>query len=408
MRFQCELSMRFKARLCVAAVVSFFVLGSVCLAQRSVTFRTSLEITGMYEVNPLLFSDSEKESKDYVKDAYEVRYSPGIGVDYAADIGEFHLTYDPYLTTYYPSGHERYSIKTQTGQLSGQLYFTDKLSLILSDQLSDSVVGAARQSDQPGLGARYTENGTQERVRYAPGTRLVLTLGHGSDGIWYRRAEDKSQDREENFALGSAGYKLREWTEVGVTGDWGLIDYKTPDRYDDRYQYSARGYIQQRLEAIDADARAEAGFMTTEYKDKGQLRGIATRSTGFDGSLSVARNLGEDTRAEVAASSGYVPSDVLAGDFYQSRAVRASVRHVFLDRFEAMFEGRAESRRYVEESARRDYAYGVSATGGYKIFKWLSLRAGYSFAKVDSKLETYEYDNHEVHISLYFEDSFSR
>jgi hypothetical protein len=103
-----------------------------------------------------------------------------------------------------------------------------------------------------------------------------------------------------------------------------------------------------------------------------------------------------------------MPSDVWAGQFYENRGVRASVRHLFLDRVEAMFDGRAEARRYVEESARKDYVYGVSATGGYKLFKWLSLRVGYSFAKVDSKLETYEYDNHVVHASLYFEHSFSR
>lgn len=398
-----------KARFYVAAAASFFILSSVCLAQRSVSLKTSLEITGMYERNPSLFSDSEKESKDYVKDAYEVRYSPAVGVDYEADIGDFHLRYDPYYTTYYPSGRRHYSLKTQAGQLSARLYFTDKLSLILSDQLSDSAVGAWRPSDQPGLDRRYTENKTEERVQYAaPGTRLVLTLGHRSAVVSNRRAEDKLLDREENFALGSAGYRIREWTEVGLTGDWGLIDYETPDRYDDRYQYSMRGYVQQRLAVIDADARVEAGLVTTEYKDKGELEGIPARRTGFDGSLSVTRDLGEDTRAQVTASSAYMPSDVWAGEFYRSTGIKASVRHLFLDRVEAMFEGRAESRKYVEESARKDYAYGVSATGGYKIFTWLSLRVGYSFAKVDSKLETYEYDNHVVHASLYFEHSFSR
>jgi len=294
--------------------------------------------------------------------------------------------------------------------LSAQLYFTDKLSLILSDGLTDSVVGAEAWSDDPDLDRHYTENSIEERIRYTPGARLVLTVGHRSEGIWHRREKDKFGDREENFALGSVGYTLGRATEVGVTFDWGLIDCKTLDRYDDRYEYSVRGYVEQRLNGIDTDVRIEGGVETTEYKHKDELEDVRARSSSFSGSLSVRRDLGEDTRAEVVASSSYESSDVWAGEFYKNTSIRASVRHVFFDRVEARFEGTAGRRRYEEESARRDYTYQVSATVGYKLFTWLSLRTGYTFAKVDSTMQTYEYENQQpvVEASLNLGYSYSR
>lgn len=399
-----------RARFSVAMVLSFFIFSSLCLAQGSISFKTNLEITGKYERNPFLVSDEAKEDEDYVKEAYVVQYSPMISVGYTADFGDFDLSYTPYYKTYYTSGRERHSSTAGTGDLSAQLYFTDKLSLILHDGLADSVVGADTWSDDPNLDRRYTENSTEERIRYTPGARLVLTFGHRSEGIWHRRVGDKSGDREENVALGSVGYTLGRTTEVGVTGDWGLIDCKTPDRYDDRYEYSVRGYVEQRLDGIDTDVRAEGGVETTEYKRKGELEDARARRSSFSGSLSVRRVLGEDTHAEVVASSAYESSDVWAGEFYKSTSIRASVRHVFLDRVEAMFEGTAGRRRYTEEGARRDYTYRVSAMAGYKLFKWLSLRAGYTFTKVDSTMQTYEYENQQpvVEASLNLGYSYSR
>jgi len=399
-----------RARLSIAIALLFFALSSVCAAQGSISFKTSLEISGRYERNPWLVSDIEKEGEDYVKEAYVVQYSPGIGVDYAADFGDFGLAYKPYYETYYGSGRKRRSSMAHEGHLAAQLYFTDKLSLILHDGLTDSVVGTATWSDDPNLDRRYTENSTQESIRYTPGSRLILTVGHRSEGIWNRRVGDKSGDKEQNFALGSVGYTFGRATEVGVTGDWGLIDCETPDRYDDRHEYSVRGYVEQRLGAIDTDVRAEGGVVTTEYKRESELEDVRAIRSSFSGSLSVRRVLGEDTSAEVVASSAYESSDVWAGEFYKSTNIRASVRHVFLGRVEAMFEGGVERRRYSEESARRDYAYRVSATAGYKLFKWLSLRVGYTFAKVDSTMETYEYENQQpvVEASLNLGYSFSR
>jgi len=393
-----------RARFSVAMALSFLILSSMCLAQGSLSFRTSLEITGKCERNPFLVSDEAKEDKDYVEESYVVQYSPMLSVGYAMDFADFGLSYAPYYKTYYASGRKRHSSMAGTGDLSAQLYFTDRLSLTLHDGLTDSVVGAETWSDDPDVDRHYTENSTEERIRYTPGTRLVLTVGHRSDGIWHRREKDKFGDREENFALGSVGYTLGRATEVGVTGDWGLVDSKTPDRYDDRYEYSVRGYIEQRLEGIETDVRVEGGVETTEYKHKAELEDVRAKRSSFSGSLSVRRVLGEDTRAELTASSSYESSDVWAGEFYENTSIRASLRHLFFDRVETILSGTAGRRKYTndtEEGARRDYTYRASAVAGYRFFRWLSLRAGYTFAKVDSTIQTYEYENqHLIEASL--------
>ncbi len=401
--------MCFKSKLLVAVALLSSALSSVLLGQGSISFKTSLEVSGMYERNPWLLSDEEKKDQDYVdNESYVVQYSPRIGIDYRAGLGDFHLRYEPYYKTYHTSGRKNYSIKPHVGSFSGEIYFTDRLSLALRDSFSDSAVGTESWSDDSGLDARYFANSASEIVQYTPGAKLVLTIGHRSSGSWYRREENRRRDREENFALASVGYKLGWATEVGVTGDWGLIDCETLDVNDDRYKYSARGYVNRTLDAIDTDVRAEAGVVTTEYKD--DREGASSKKSSFAGSLSVKRDLRENTRASVTATSDYKPSDDLGGGFYLSTSIDTSVHHVFFDRIEAILGGRAQRRRYEYEkdSERRDYVYRVSATAGYKLTKWLSLRAGYTFAKVDSTIQTYEYDNQVVHASVYFEYSFSR
>jgi len=397
--------MNFKAVVFAGAASLSLVLFTASFAQKPLSFKTSLEITGMYERNPWLFSQSEKESKDYVQDSYVVEYSPSLNLIYRSDFGSFSLNYRPNYKVYYPSGRRHYSLKSHQGELAGTLYFTDKLSLALSDRVADSVVGTESRSDVPSLQRRYTENSTNETLRYTPGSRLVLTLGHRSNNTAYRTEADKRSNREDNSATASVGYRLGVRTEIGVTGDWGLVDYKTEEQTD-RYDYSARVYVQTTLAGIETTIRGEGGFETTKFKSGSNSGSLRNGRTGFNGLLSIARDLGENTHAAITGSAGYLPSDQATGSFYKNTSVEASVRQLFLGRIEAMFNGEVRRRRYEEEEEdRTDYAYRASAQLGYRLFKWLSIRGGYTFSKVDSTIETYEYDEHVVEASVYVEYS---
>jgi len=397
--------MNFRVAVFVLAASLPLGLFTASFAQRSVSFKTSLEISGMYERNPWL--SSERTSEDYVKDSYAVQYSPSLSVGYTSDIGSFSLRYEPYYKVYYPSGRKHYSLKSHLGELAGTLHFTDKLSLAVSDRVADSVVGTNSRSDVPNLDRRFMENSTNEAVRYAPGSRLVFTLGHRSGNMISRREVDRGSNREDNSATASAGYRLGMRTEIGVTGDWGLVDYETENQTD-RYDYSGRVYVETKLVGIDTTIRGEGGFERTTFKSEGDSDEAKKGSSGFSGLLRLARDLGEDTRAEIVGSASYLPSDQATGTFYKSTSIDASVRQVFLDRIEAMFDGGVQRRKYEGESDRRDYAYRASAKLGYKLFKWLSIRGGYTFAKVDSTIETYEYDEHVVEASVYVEYSFAK
>ncbi len=400
--------MNFRAAVFVWAASLSLGLFTASFAQRSLSFKTSLEISGMYEHNPWFSSESGRISEDYVKDSYAVQYSPSLSLIYTSDIGSFSLNYKPNYKVYYPSGRKNYSLKSHDGELAGTLHFTDKLSLALSDRVVDSLVGAQSRSDVPSLDRRFTKNSTNETVRYTPGTRLVFTLGHRSDNIRYRTEADKRSNREDNSVTTSIGYRLGMRTELGVTGDWGLVDNKTENQTD-RYDYSGRVYVETKLVGIDTTIRGEGGFETTRFKNQGDSDEAKKSSSSFSGLLRIARDLGEDTRAQIVGSASYLPSDQVNGTFYKNIGVDASVRHLFLDRIEAMFDGGIQHRKYEEEeNPRRDYAYRASAKLGYRLFKWLAIRGGYTFSKVDSTIETYEYDEHVVEASVYVEYSFAK
>ncbi|MBN1592713.1 MAG: outer membrane beta-barrel protein [Candidatus Coatesbacteria bacterium] len=403
--------MRFKSNILAAFSLASFLLGLPILAKGAFTLRTSLEVTGEYERNPLLLSDEEKEEADYtVNEGYVARYSPEIELDYTAGIGDFRLLYTPSYRTYYVSGRKHTSYRTHVGAFGGELYITDNLSLFLEDSLSDSDVGTQSWSDNPYLDSRRFENSASEKLEFRPGRRLVFMLGHRTSVKWHRKEEEEYRNREENFALGSVGANLGHSTQVGIIGDWGLIDYETSDSSDDRFEYSARGYVNRDLRGLDTVVRAEAGFVTTELKHRNDLEDDSRdcKRSSFTGSLSISRDLGRNTRALLAADSGYWSSEEYAGEYYLTTTVRTSIRHIFLDRVETFLDGRVQRRRYERGNDRRDYVYRLSATAGYRFLKWLSLRAGYTFAKVDSTIQTYEYDNELVHASVCFEYELSR
>ena len=399
--------MNFKAAVFTLAASLPLILFTAASAQRSLSFKTSLEISGMYEHNPWLLSESEKMSEDYVEDSYAMQYSPSLSVSYTSDIGSFSLSYRPDYKVHYPSGRKHRSLKSHVGELAGTLHFTDKLSLAISDQVSDSVVGTESRSDVPSLKRRYTANSTNETVRYTPGSRLVLTLGHSSNNTAYRKEVDGRSNREDNSAAASVGYRLGMGTEVGLTGDWGLVDYET-EAQSDRYTYSGRVYAETKLAGIETLIRGEGGFEATTFKSQGDSDRSEGGKATFSGRLSISRDLGENTRAAITGAANYQPSDQVTGTFYRNISLDASVRQLFSDRIEVMFDRGMQRRRYEEEGSRRDYAYRASAKLGYRLFKWLAIRGGYTFAEVDSTIETYEYDEHVVEASVYVEYSLAK
>jgi len=391
----------------LAALFALLLTGPSVSNAGLLSLKTSLEVKGEYEWNPFLLSDLEKKERDVVEESYVTRVWPVLGLKYSSDYAEVSASYGPRLAFYTPRGGRKYTTKAHQASISARLNFTDRLALSISDSFMDSVVGAGRLSDQPDLDDRYTQNTCSEVVRYAPGARIVISLGHESSGVWHRRKRYKEANRDENFAVASLGYILGGRTEAGLAGRWGLISSKTPSTADDRYEYSATVYAQRRFEGLRTRIRAEAGLVATDYKRTDELpRPKGTR--GFKGGITIDRRVSENVNASLNAFAGYSPSDVLGGEYYRTIGAALSVRQTFLDRFEAILSGRFARNRYIVSPKRRDWAYNLTFVGGYRLLRWLSFRAGYTFAKIDSTIEQDEYDNHGVFASIYAEYGWPR
>ena len=392
----------FTAALVACLLYSILFLCSDSFAQRKLGLKAGLEVGGKYEWNPSLLSDKEQESSELARESYVTHLIAVLSGRYSVDYGEFRLNYKPSFDFYRAQGISRRAANSHVGQFWGRLNFTDSLSLTVDDRFTDSVVGSLRMSDDSNLGRRYTGNICTARIQYSPGTRVVLSISHRTSGLWNRGEDDKQLDRDSNFALASAGYRLGSRTEVGVLGDWGLISGKAPGALDDRYEYSGSIYLSRYFAGMDVKVRANGGFVSTRYRSRGAEK-APERRTGFSGSFSASKRLSEGSYAHIILRTGYEPSDVWAGEFRRSSSVRGSFQHTFLKRIETILNGEYQHRKYVPTNDRKDHVYRTSTILGYKLFRWLSIRANYTFACVDSTFEEYEYDSHAVGVSFYAE-----
>lgn len=390
-----------------ASVLVLFTLVSACLAQRELSFKLSLGVEGRREWNPWLLNDEEKRLDDASDVANALVLEPGLSARYSIDYARLGVSYSPKVTMYHGAGVERRTFKAHKGELSGDLYFTDRISLSIKDMVEDSVVGGERVSDEHNLDDRYFSNTVSESLECEVGTRLVFAVGHRSYGVWHERDNADIYDRDENSATARIGYKLGFRTEVGVSGQWGLISCKMPGRFDDRYEYSTTAYAKREVDQFNATVTLEGGVVTTEVKDDGDLGSGMKRRRDFTGALSIYKKTSLNSSASLEGSIGHRSSDAFAGEFSRTYALNASAEYLFFGRLETMMSGNVAFRKYVQTSERREWDYWVRTGIGYRLFEMVSLRASYTFAKVDSTHDIYEYDNHVLAVSVYLAYSLS-
>ncbi len=349
--------------------------------------------------------DNFYRTKDDERDVFELLIQPGLQVEYDTGRTLFSLGYSLNSHSYWdiddpPAGEKDADDDNYIGHtfsFLGRTIPTNKITLGLEDVFhrtnerskADRLANDIRRE-------RFYVNRFTPMVYYQMTRRISLDLRYRNTITEYD--DETDEDSIEHAGIVGLNYEFRPtwWLSLGYEYADRDYDVDVSDYTQDHISLSLRKQSKYNL------YEASVGYADRQF-DAREDEDTVTWMLAF------TRQLGYDTYTRIALEQNFNQSGI-AENFF--RATQASLRFgktfrggripVTLNTFYREGDYRQDSILLPDGDIedREDERYGIQASIGYNLFRWMTLLLTAGYENNDSNLERYEYDNTYVTLGV--------
>ena len=421
-----------KSRIILAAICTFFLTTSISFGY-NLTFIPRLSVQGEYSDNILL-----TENKDLKEDDFITTVTPGFNAELIGKNGDAKISYDPSYAFY--NEFDEFNGWRHQARFSG-MYMIAKNThfniednfLYTEDPLINDNIAKIRTEDptspiDPTIRKTrevYTTNYANAGLIHQFGEYHAFRLGYSHYLLDYN--DPGSEDKQSHNPSAGLTYWFGPKWGFDVTGSYTRGEFEVSDSLN-LYQGSVSllkrfgkhfiGNIRYSQMVVKYEGETEddttyspsIGFNYDIEKDISLIADFGyfyndyefrESQSNFNGNLRLIK-LFEHGQLNLAALGGYDYSffdyENLGFSVYYETSVSFShqlAKHVYGNIF-----GSYRNTEYTDSSDRKDKSPAVGLGLDWQALEWMSVRLDYRFRSVDSTIDTEDYDENRVSVSI--------
>ena len=369
-----------------------------------------LNVYGSYDDNIRLLSSSEISQSTTRNHDDVLQIRPSIKVGFQGTRSSFQLNYElfkEWYSSYRPSSGTPSSY--HDGFFKGDYELTNRISFGLIDSYKDTLYGTT-QVEIPEFRNDYTSNQFSPWIQYSDSDgKWAITLNNAWSYTKYTQQSVSQDDIDYGFAdwdelETSANFRLSLLTRTDLlmnTSMWSrsYVDERVAYSADQSGYYLSGGAVQRLGEGITVQVMAQYNFR--EYDTA--FPGEANSFSGMGGVVSIVDQFSTITSLEIEGYSQFSGSEKVAKAFFRDTGFKTTFHTVFSKRIETSVKLSYSTLDYqnVDEDWKDKY-FQSGMDIGYKVAKWLSVKAKYNYSKRVSDAGRGEFENNLVSVYLQF------
>ena len=421
-----------KSRLFLAAICTFFLTASISFAYNA-TFLPRLSVQGQYTDNILL-----TQNKDLKEDDFITTVTPGFTGELVGKKGEAKISYDPSYAFY--NQFDEFNGWRHRARLSGMYMFTKKTRLNVKDNFLytedplryDNI--AQIRTEEPTIPIDTTERKTRRiyTTNYASvglnhefGKYHSFRLGYAYDLL--SNEDSRYENKQNHNASAGVTYWFGPQWGFDVSGQYTRGEFEFSDNVDE-YQGSVSllkrfgkqfiGYIRYSHLVVEYDGESgndttyipTVGFKYDIEKDISLIADVGYFYTDSDFRENTSNAIGdlrlikrfEHGKLNLAVLGGYDYSLFGAerlgyGEFYEASI---SFSHQLAKHVNGHIFGSYRDTKYKEQADREDKRPIIGLGVYWQALEWMNVGLNYQFRSIDSTIDTADYDENRVSVSI--------